>query len=137
MTTLPSKRNPFGDERQFGYGVGSILALIGAYLIWRRSQSAVGATLLSVGVSLVALGVVYPRALVYLNRWWLRIADGLSFVSTRVVLGFVFFIVVTPTGVVRRLTGWDPLGRRRYRGTSYWVPYSERQRDPKHFEKMF
>ena len=53
MTTLPSKRNPFGDERQFGYGVGSILALIGAYLIWRRSQSAVGATLLSVGVSLV------------------------------------------------------------------------------------
>ena len=91
MTTLPSKRNPLGDERQSRYGVGSILALIGAYLIWRRSQSAVGATLLSVGVSLEALGVVHPSALVYLNRWWLRIADGLSFVSTRVVLAFCVF----------------------------------------------
>ena len=65
------------------------------------------------------------------------LAEALSFVSTRVVLGLVFFLAVTPTGVVKRLTGWDPLGRRRSRRESYWVPYPERQRDPKHFEKMF
>ena len=67
----------------------------------------------------------------------MRLADGLSFVSTRIVLGLVFFLAVTPIGVVKRFTGWDPLGRRRSRRDSYWVAYSERQHDPKHFEKMF
>ena len=64
-------------------------------------------------------------------------AEGLSWVSARVVLGLVFSVAVTPIGLVKRLTGWDPLGRRRAPAESYWVPYSARQNDPKHFERMF
>ena len=39
----------------------------------------------------------------------MKLANGLSFVSTRVILALVFFLVITPLGVVKRLTGWDPL----------------------------
>lgn len=94
-------------------------------------------TIFGVGVLLLAFGFVYARALVWPNRLWMRLADGLSFVSTRIVLGLDFFLAVTPIGVVKRFTGWNPLGRRRSRLDSYWVPYSERQHNPKHFEKMF
>jgi len=137
VTMVPSKRHPFWAERQFGRGVGTVLVLIGVWLLWRGSSGPVVRTTVGSGLLLVVSGFAYPRVLVWLNRLWMRLAEALSFVSTRVVLGLVFFLAVTPTGVVKRLTGWDPLGRRRSRRESYWVPYPERQRDPKHFEKMF
>jgi hypothetical protein len=68
---------------------------------------------------------------------WMLLAEGLSFVTTRLILGLVFFLVVTPIGIAKRLTGWDQLGRRAPRSYSYWKPYSQRQRDPRHYEKMF
>ena len=134
---MPTKRQPYWAERQFGRGVGTVLVLVGAWFLWRGSTSLAVRTVFGVGVSLLAFGFVYARALVWPNRLWMRLADGLSFVSTRIVLGLVFFLAVTPIGVVKRFTGWDPLGRRRSRRDSYWVAYSERQHDPKHFEKMF
>jgi hypothetical protein len=65
------------------------------------------------------------------------LAEGLSFVMTRIILGIVFFLIITPIGVVKRLSGWDPLDRRSGSRASYWRPYSERQRDTRHYEKMF
>jgi len=65
------------------------------------------------------------------------LAEALSFVTTRIVLAFVFFFVVTPIGFTKRLFGWDPLHRRADPSDSYWQPYSERQRNPRHYEKMF
>ena len=87
--------------------------------------------------ALILLGLVFPRALVWPNKIWMGLAEVLAFVSTRIILGVVFFGIVTPIGVVKRLFGWDPLQRRAARGESYWKPYSERQRDPRHYEKMF
>ena len=111
--------------------------VIGAWLTWRGGGPLVTQTLLTLGGLLVFFGFIYPRALVWPNRGWMRFAEALSYVSTRVILAIVFFVVITPIGVVRRLTGWDPLGRRRAPADSYWVPYPERQHDPKHLEKMY
>ena len=124
-------------ERQFGRGVGGILVVIGVLLTWRGSNPLVTRTLLTVGGVLVGLGLVYARALVWPNRVWMRFAEALSYVSTRIILGVVFFVVLTPIGIVRRATGSDALGRRRESVGSYWVPYPVRQHDPKHLEKMF
>jgi hypothetical protein len=137
VRVVPSKRHPLWAERQFGRGVGAMLTLIGGWLSWQAVRPTVGVTLLAVGALLMLFGLVQPRALVWPNRGWMRLAEALSFVSTRIVLGLVFFVVMTPIGVVKRLTGWDPLGRRRARAESYWVAYPTRQHDPKHFERMF
>lgn len=87
--------------------------MIGVWLTWRGSNPLVTRTLLIVGGVLVVLGLVYARALVWPNRVWMRFAEALSYVSTRIILAVVFFVVLTPIGIVRRATGWDPLGRRR------------------------
>ncbi|MCA1605251.1 MAG: SxtJ family membrane protein, partial [Acidobacteria bacterium] len=75
--------------------------------------------------------------LVLPSKAWMLLAEGLSFISTRIILALVFFLVLTPIGVVKRLLGWDPLSRRSASSGSYWRPYSERQRDTRHYEKMF
>jgi len=124
-------------EREFGLVVGGVLILLSGWWLYRGKFQSISHITLLLGALLVLLGLVFPKALVLPNKAWLAFAEALSFLATRVILAFVFFAVVTPIGVVKRLFGWDPLHRRAARGDSYWQPYSERQRDPRHYEKMF
>ncbi|HSP63304.1 MAG TPA: SxtJ family membrane protein [Pyrinomonadaceae bacterium] len=124
-------------EREFGLIVGGVLILLSAWWMYRGKFHRVAPITFPLGGVLVLLGLAFPRALVLPNKAWMTLAEGLSFVSTRIILAFVFFVIVTPIGFVKRLSGWDPLRRRAARSESYWEPYSERQRDPRHYEKMF
>ena len=117
--------------------VGGIFVLLGGWWFYRGKFITAASLMLPLGTLLILLGLLWPRGLVLPNRAWMLLAEGLSFIATRIILGVVFFLVITPIGVVKRLTGWDPLNRRSGRSGSYWRPYSERQRDPRHFEKMF
>ena len=59
----------------------------------------------------VALTV--PSALGPVYYWWMRLALLISKVTTPLVLGIVFFVIVSPMGVIMRVFRWDPLFRRR------------------------
>ncbi|MCL4837575.1 MAG: hypothetical protein KJ058_06400 [Thermoanaerobaculia bacterium] len=67
----------------------------------------------------------------------MALAEALGAVVGTVALAVVFFGVMTPIGLLRRLSGADPLLRRAPRAVSWWQPYSPRVADPKHFEKMY
>ena len=132
------KKRSFRAEREFGLIVGGIFALLGGWWLYRGKVTSVAQIMAPLGLLLVMLGLVFPRALIYPNKAWMLLAEVLAFVSTRIILGIVFFFIVTPIGFIKRLMGWDPLSRRaRPSGGSHWKPYSERQRDPRHFEKMY
>ncbi len=131
------KRHSFRVEREFGLIVGGIFTLLGAWWLYRGKFVSVSQVILVLGMMLILLGLTFPRSLVYPNRAWMLLAEALAYVSTRIILGLVFFLIVTPIGVVKRLLGWDPLHRRAGSGPSYWRPYSDRQRDTRHYEKMY
>lgn len=131
------KKRPFRREREFGLVVGGVLVLLSSWWLYRGKLASVSQITLPLGGSLFLLGLLWPKALIWPNRAWMLLAEGMSFVMTRIILGIVFFLIMTPIGVVKRLSGWDPLDRRSGRRSSYWRPYSERQRDPRHYEKMF
>ena len=124
-------------EREFGLVVGGVFVLLGGWWLYRGKFTNAAHIVLPLGSALILLGLIWPRALALPNKAWMLLAEALSFVTTRVILGLVFFLIVTPIGVVKRLSGWDPLNRRAARSTSYWRPYSERQRNSRHYEKMF
>jgi hypothetical protein len=124
-------------EREFGLIVGGMLLLLSSWWIYRGKFHSISQVTLPIAALLLILGIIFPRALVYPNRAWMALDEVLSFISTRIILAFVYFVVITPIGVVKRFFGWDPLHRRAAASESYWRPYSERQRDPKHYEKMF
>ena len=131
------KKKPFRREREFGLIVGGVFVLLSGWWLYREKLSNASHLMLPLGSLLILLGLLWPKALVWPNRGWMLLAEGLSFVTTRIILGVVFFLMITPIGVVKRLSGWDPLNRRSGRSASYWRPYSERQRDPRHYEKMY
>lgn len=127
----------FRVEREFGLLVGSVLLLLGSWWLYRGHWKPAANSFVGLGAVLAILGLLWPRLLVLPNRAWMGLAHWLSFFTTPIVLGLVYFLVLMPIGVFKRLSGWDPLRRRAASAASYWVPYNERQIDPHHFEKMY
>ena len=125
------------EGRSFGLGVGGVLAAVGAWWLFRGRFPGAAPWVLGAGAALLAAGLAAPALLAVPSRLWLRFGEALSFVTTRVVLGVVFYLVLTPLGVLRRLLGSDPLGRRDAGQGSFWRAYPPRQRDPHHYVKMY
>jgi hypothetical protein len=97
--------------RDFGLLVGGIFGVIGLWpLLWRQQSPRLWAVALA--VALVLPGLVAPRILTPAYRAWMKLAEALAWINTRLVLGVVFYGVVTPIGVVMRLAGHDPMRRR-------------------------
>jgi hypothetical protein len=131
------KPRSYRAEREFGLVVGGGFVLLGLWWTYRGKFTTARDVVIVLGPTLVLFGAVFPRALVYPNKAWMLLAEGLSYVSTRIILAFVFFVVLTPIGLIKRAMGWDPLHRRSTPRDTYWRPYSKRQLDPGHYEKMF
>jgi hypothetical protein len=107
MTSEPDPR----QLRNFGLMVGGIFGAIGLWpVVFRGSAPRLWAVALA--VALVLPAVIAPRILTHTYRAWMALGQGLSWVNTRIILGAVFYAVITPMGVVMRLGGYDPMRRR-------------------------
>jgi hypothetical protein len=131
-TTSPHRR-----EREFGLLVGGVLCLLGSWWLYRGRAGAFAGVLLAAGALLVLLGALLPAVLGIPYRGWMKLAEALSVVMTNLILAIVYYGIVTPLGLLRKALGGDPLRRRSRPAESYWCPYSDRQRDPRHYEKMY
>lgn len=131
------KARSFRAEREFGLIVGAVLSLLGIWWLYRGKFPALAYLLRILGWTLIVLGLVAPRILLTPRKIWMKLAEGMAYVSSRIILAFIFFLVLTPIGLVKRAMGWDPLHRRDASRETFWLPYPERQRNPRHYEKMF
>jgi len=123
-----------GTERSFGVSVGGVLCVLAAALFWRGRP--VRAEIIgAIGSALVVLGAVAPSLLKGPRVWWWRVARTVGDFNARVLLTVMFVAVFVPLGVIWRLTGKDPLGRRK--GSPGWMPYPIRYRDRRHYLRMF
>jgi hypothetical protein len=107
--------------RQFGLMIGGVVAVLGA-LLWLRHQPA-GPWLLGPGTLLVLLGALTPRTLKHLYLGWMSVAFVLGFVVSTLLLTLFFYLLVTPLGLLARLSGRDFLDRQwSPSASSYWRP---------------
>jgi len=129
------KRKTFRAEKEFGLIVGGVFVLLGLWWLFRGKFTTAAYVLSAAGSVLVLCGLVLPRLLTVPRKFWMKLAEGMAFVSSRIILGVVFFLVLTPIGLVKRAMGWDPLQRRSGSRHTFWQKYPERS--PRHYEKMF
>src|SRR5262245_33231782 len=108
------------SDRSFGLIVGSAFLLAGA---WPSVHGRpVVRWALATAACLLALALLRPRTLAPLHSLWFRLGLALQAVVSPVVLGVLFFLTVTPIGVVMRLVGKNPLKLGLDRGArSYWI----------------
>jgi hypothetical protein len=108
-----------GSERAFGLVIAGALCVISAIRWWH--DHGIWYLLVAAGV-LAALAMVAPRTLKPLNFLWFRFGLLLHAVITPVVLGVMFYAVITPLGWLMRAFGKRPLSLDRDpAATSYWI----------------
>lgn len=96
------------ELRQFGWIVGGVFSIIGLWpLIFRGEPLRFWA--IGIGGILILLGALLPRSLRPIQRVWMAVGHVLGWLNTRIILGIVFFGLITPMGIVMRLLGKDPL----------------------------
>ena len=107
---MTKKSTPTKQLRQFGLLVGGIFGVIGLWpMVWRHQPMRSWALVLA--VALIVPGLVAPRILSPVHRAWMKLGEGLAWVNTRIILGLVFYLVVTPLGLLMRLVSHDPMRR--------------------------
>lgn len=124
------------DLRKFGLVVGGVFAALGLFLLLRNK--AAYPYFLWPGVGLVVVGVVFPRGLRYIYVVWMSVAFVLGFVMAHVILTLFFFLVITPIGLLARLSGKDFLSLKQDRhAKSYWIPHEQKAKSPADYERQF
>lgn len=107
------------ELRSFALTVGA--AFVGlAALLWWRGHGRVAVACGGIGGLLVLAALAIPARLGGTYRAWMRLAERMSRVTTPVLMAVVWFGVLTPTGLVRRLVGRGALGMPREAPTG-WV----------------
>ena len=129
------KPRTFRAEKEFGLIVGGVFVLLSLWWLYRGKFTTAAYILSAAGSVLVLCGLVLPRLLIVPRRLWMKLAEAMSYVSSRIILAIIFFLVMTPIGLVKRAMGWDPLERRSGSRDSFWRAYPVRDRE--HFERMY
>lgn len=130
------KAGQSGTERSFGLSVGAVCGLFAAYGLW-RGHARPAAVWAAVSLTLLVPALTKPSLLRIPSALWWRLAHALGWFNARLLLSAFFFLVLTSVGLAMRLCGWDPLRRRWGLKQSGWLPYSERVRDPNHYDRMY
>jgi hypothetical protein len=116
-TRVPARLTP-AEGRRFAFTVGlAFLAL--ATLVWWRGSGSSAWIPATPGVLLLAAGLLAPARLAPVQRAWLALAHAISRVTTPIIMGILYFLILTPTGLIARALGHRPLVRQ---GATVWVP---------------
>ena len=96
--------------RSFGLIVGGIFAFLALWpLVWRGEPPRYW--MLALAALLIVLGLAWPRGLKHPYRAWMALGLVLGWINTRIILGFVFYTIITPMALIMRLRKRDPMRR--------------------------
>lgn len=107
------------EGRSFGLVVGGAFLVIMGVTTWRGHEIVAWVTG-SLGAALVLAGLTIPTHLGPVQRAWMRLAHAISKVTTPIVMGIMYFVVITPAGLLMRAFGKNPL-RHPLDGAGFWV----------------
>lgn len=129
MPMAPSISEPPPSRKQlreFGLLIGIVFPVVFGWLFPSLKGHALPAWPFVIGLPAFVLGLLAPRTLVWPYRGWMALGHGLAWVNNHLLLGVLFVLVLQPIALVMRLTGYDPLRRRRKGVSTY------REVRPKH-----
>lgn len=121
--------------RNFGLILSVVLLILGGIAFFRGRAHFGILWFLSVPSFLLALWA--PRILSYIYRPWMMVAELISWVMLRIILGLFFYFIFSPVAIILRLTGKDLLDERiDPNAQSYWRKRLT-QMKPEQYERLF
>ena len=108
------------DLKKFGFLIGGILIVLGAFFLWRERGS--WSYFVLIGSALVFLGAAAPALLRPIYKAWMTLGIFLGMVVTNLILAAVFLFVLTPLHFIMKFLGKKFLDMDFISGgSSYWL----------------
>ncbi len=139
MAVIEVNRNPSRRElNQFGVIWLIFFLLVAAWLRFKLGSPLAAAALAGAAVAVPAAGWALPAFMrtVYVGLSYL--AWPIGFAVSHVLLATVYYLLVTPIGLIMRAVGYDPMHRRfEPKARSYWIERDEGGREPRSYFRQF
>lgn len=129
--------NALKSNREFGFTFAGFFLLLAIQRLC--SNSIRGSEIaLSLAAFFAIATFVAPSMLAPLKRWWLRLGDLLHKITSPIIMALLFYVVITPMGMMLRLFGWDPL-RLKYdpQAATYWISRSKQTSEQNSMTNQF
>jgi len=107
------------SNRSFGIIFFVVFLLIGLYPLTYDGDIRIGFVIIS--LIFLVLGLLNSKILTPLNKLWFRFGIFLGRIISPIIMGIIFFLVVTPTGLIMRVFGKDLLNLKYNKNKSYWI----------------
>ena len=112
-----------GSNRSFGIVFFVVFLIIATYPLINGDELRLWSLIIS--IIFLFLGLVNSKILNPLNKLWFKFGIFLGKIISPLVMGIIFFLVVTPIGLLMRLLNKDLLNLRFNNNNSYWIEKTE------------
>jgi hypothetical protein len=138
MALIDKNREPTpGELRIFGALLAVFFGLIGGLVMHRTGSWTFATVLWTAALLLCAFYYAVPIAQPMVFQAWLAMVYPIGWIISHALLAVIFYLVITPIGLVVRLCDRDPLQRQLARSAkTYWTPHNT-TRDVRHYFQQF
>ncbi len=107
------------SNRSFGIVFFIVFLLIALYPLINKGEFRLWSLIIS--FIFFILGILNSKILTPLNKLWFKFGIFLGKIVSPIIMGVIFFFVVTPIGVLMRIFGKDVLNLKYNNDRSYWI----------------
>ena len=108
-----------GSNRSFGIVFFIVFFLIASYPLIQNGELRIWSLIIC--LIFLILGLINSKILTPLNKLWFKFGVFLGKIVSPIIMGIIFFLVVTPIGFTMRLLGKDVLNLKYNKNKSYWI----------------
>tara|TARA_Y100000816_G_C25969583_1_gene505932 strand:+ start:68 stop:445 length:378 start_codon:yes stop_codon:yes gene_type:complete len=111
------------SNKSFGILFFIIFLLIAIWPVFTSESIRAWAIILS--LIFLVLGIINSKLLTPFKKIWIKLGEILGKFIAPIVMGFIYFLIITPIGLFMRLIRKDLLSIKFHKEKSYWIKRSK------------
>ena len=116
---MDKKKIRISSNRSFGIVFFTVFFIVSIYPIFKSGDLRIWSLIIS--IIFLILGLLNSKILTPLNKIWFKFGVLLGNIISPIVMGIVFFLVVTPISLLMKALGKDILNLKKNTNKSYWI----------------
>ena len=124
------------SNRKFGWSFSAVFFIVAIYGAWNFTTFWVS-SLFVIAFIFALLTVTAPSSLNVLNKLWFKLGMLIGRFLNPIVLGLIFYVIITPIALITRLFGRDVMRIKKRPVSSYWINRVPTDPDSESFKNQF
>ena len=120
------------SNRSFGILFFIVFLIIGLWPL--KNNNDPNYIILVLSSIFLILGIINSKLLTPLNKAWVKFGEILGMIIAPIIMGLVYFIILTPISLLVRLSGKDLLKLKKNKSSTYWI---KREKNIGNMDKQF